>query len=227
MMPMNLMTPRVLGGLLLAASAALRPAPAQRPDLSGRWSFNVSQSDNPRDRVQPGDSGGDAERGGGRSGGFPRMGGGGGGRGGFGGGRGGRGGLGGGRGGYEGRGGMSDDQRQRMRQTLQLAFRAPGTLTIGETDSTVSFTADTAQAFVLRVDGHKLTQKVDSGGDLEIKGHWQGDDFVVERKVSGGGKVTEDYLRSGDGKQLFVIVSVDLGRRTLDFRRVYDAAGVK
>jgi hypothetical protein len=35
--------------------------------------------------------------------------------------------------------------------------------------------------------------------------------------------VTEDYLRSQDGKQLFVIVSLDDGRgRSLDFRRVYD-----
>jgi hypothetical protein len=221
---MNLMTSGVLSGLLFAAGATLRPAPAQHPDLSGRWNFNASQSDDPRDRVQPGDSGGDAERGGGRSGGFPRIGGGGGGRGGFGGGRGGRGGFGGGRGGSEGRGGMTDDQRQRMRQTLQLAFRAPSTLTIVETDSTVSFAADTAQALVLHADGQKLKQKVDSGGDVEVKGHWQGHDFVVERKVSGGGKMTEDYLRSEDGKQLFVIVSVDLGRRTLDFRRVYDGA---
>jgi hypothetical protein len=122
---------------------------------------------------------------------------------------------------------MTDAQRQRMRQTIQLAFHAPSTLMIVETDSTVSLTADTAQALFLRVDGHKLTQKVDSGGDVEVKGRWQGNDFVVERKVSGGGKVTEDYLRSEDGKQLFVIVSVDLGRRTLDFRRVYDAAGIK
>ena len=46
----------------------------------------------------------------------------------------------------------------------------------------------------------------------------------MERKVSSGGKVTEDYLRSQDGKQLYVIVSFDGGRgRTIDFRRVYDA----
>ena len=61
-------------------------------------------------------------------------------------------------------------------------------------------------------------------GDIEIKAHWQGNDFVVERKVSGGGKVTEDYLKSQDGKQLFVIVSLDRGRgRSVEFRRVYDA----
>src|SRR5256885_14876166 len=44
-----------------------------------------------------------------------------------------------------------------------------------------------------------------------------------ERKVSGDGKVTEDYLRSQDGKQLYVIVKFEGGRgRSLEFRRVYD-----
>ncbi|HEX4627476.1 MAG TPA: hypothetical protein VH137_01705 [Gemmatimonadales bacterium] len=40
----------------------------------------------------------------------------------------------------------------------------------------------------------------------------------------GGGKVTEDYLKSQDGKQLFVIVNVQGARgRDIEFRRVYDA----
>jgi hypothetical protein len=118
---------------------------------------------------------------------------------------------------------MSDEQRARMRQTMQLALQAPATLTIAESDSSVTITADTGAALVLYGDGRKLKQTVDGGGDLEIKARWLGNDFVVEREVSGGGKVTEDYLRSPDGKQLFVIVSLDNGRgRSLDFRRVYD-----
>jgi len=49
---------------------------------------------------------------------------------------------------------------------------------------------------------------------------------VVERKVSGGGKVTEDYLRSQDGKQLYVIVNVEGNHgRSFTFRRIYDMAG--
>jgi len=41
--------------------------------------------------------------------------------------------------------------------------------------------------------------------------------------VSGGGKVIEDYLRSAEGKQLFVIVTFDGGRgRSITFRRIYD-----
>src|SRR3989449_9364405 len=91
-----------------------------------------------------------------------------------------------------------------------------------------SFGSDSGAALVLHDDGRKVTQIVDGGGDVEIKGHWQGSDFVVERKVSGGGKVTEDYLRSQDGKQLYVIVKFEGGRgRSLEFRRVYDGAAAK
>ncbi len=121
---------------------------------------------------------------------------------------------------------MSDEQRQRMRQTMQLVFDAPRALTIAETDSSVAFAADSGAPLVLYSDGRRVTQKVEGGGDVEIKGRWQGNDFVVERKVSGGGKVTEDYLRSQDGKQLYVIVYFEGGRgRALEFRRVYDGAG--
>jgi hypothetical protein len=119
---------------------------------------------------------------------------------------------------------MTDDQRRRMRQTQQLALHAPRTLAIAETDSTVTLTGDDAPALVVTGDGRALRQKVDSGGDVEVKGRWQGNDFVLERRVSGGGRVSEDYQRSPDGKQLFVIVGVDLERRTFAFRRVYDAA---
>ena len=120
---------------------------------------------------------------------------------------------------------MSDEQRARMHQTMQLALQAPATLTIAGTDSTMLLTADTGAALLVYSDGRKFKQHVEGGGDLEIKGRWQGYDFVLERKVSGGGKVTEDYLKSQDGKQLYVIVSVDGLRRQLEFRRVYDAVG--
>src|SRR6267143_1534447 len=131
---------------------------------------------------------------------------------------------GGGRGGGGG-GGMTDEQRQRMHQTMQLAFDAPPALTIAETDSSIALTSDGGAALMLYSDGRKVTQKVEGGGDVEIKGRWLGNDFVVERKVSGGGKVTEDYLRSQDGKQLFVIVKFEGGRgRSIEFRRVYDGA---
>src|SRR5207245_4180947 len=209
--------------IAVALVVAAIPLLAQQPDLSGHWTFNAAQSDNPRDMLQGRDSTGDQSRGG-RGGGYPGMGGG---RGGFSG-RGG-GGLGRGRGGGErGGGGMSDEQRQRMHQTMQLVFDAPPALVIVETDSSLAFGSDSGAALVLHDDGRKVTQIVDGGGDVEIKGHWQGSDFVVERKVSGGGKVTEDYLRSQDGKQLYVIVKFEGGRgRSIEFRRVYNGAAAQ
>jgi len=120
---------------------------------------------------------------------------------------------------------MSDEQRARMRQTMDLGFHAPSAFTLGQADSAVTLTGEDGKPLVLYADGRKLVQKVDGGGDLEIKAHWQGNDFVVERRVKGGGKVTEDYLRSQDGKQLFVIVGFEgWGGRSIQFRRVYDAA---
>src|SRR2546422_3071857 len=230
--PMRLTTAAALVGMTVlgAGVAAARPAQGQRPDISGRWTFNAAQSDNPRDQMQGRDStGGDRGGGSGRRGGaYPGMGGG---RGGFGGGRGGRGGFGGGRegGGGGGGGGMSEEQRQRMQQTLRLVFQAPAAITIAQTDSTVTLAPDTGAALILPSSGKKIRQEAtrDGDGDVEIKGRWQGNAFTVERKVSGGGKVTEDYLRSPDGKQLFVIVSFDNGRggsRAITFRRIYDGA---
>ncbi|PYO96712.1 MAG: hypothetical protein DMD60_09295 [Gemmatimonadetes bacterium] len=108
---------------------------------------------------------------------------------------------------------------------MQLAFDAPPALTIAETDSSIALMSDGGAALVLYSDGRKVTQKVEGGGDVQIKGRWLGNDFVVEREVSGGGKVSEDYLRSQDGKQLFVIVKFEGGRgRSIEFRRVYDGA---
>lgn len=190
--------------VLIAVLLQVGGGAAQHPDLSGHWALNAAQSQNPRDMMQGRDSGGSE-----RSGGLMRGGG--------------------GRGGFGGRGGgdrMSDAQRARMHQTMQLAFTAPTSLAIVESDSTVTLIAD-GDTLVLPSNGHKVRREstVDGEGPVDIKGHWQGSDFVVERNVSGGGKVSEDYLRSSDGKQLYVIVSFDGARgRNIMFRRIYDPA---
>lgn len=185
---------------------------AQHPDLSGHWALNQAQSENPRDMIPDRDSSGGRMRGGER-----------GGRGGFGGRRGG---FGGGRGGYRGGGGgMSDEQRARMRQTMDLVYTAPASLVIVAADTSVTLVAE-GDTLVLPTNGRKIRREAarEGEGAVDIKGRWQGNDLVVERSVSGGGKVTEDYLRSADGKQLFVIVSYDGGGRSISFRRIYDPA---
>ncbi len=218
----------LLGGIAARPARTQQAGPAPLPDLAGHWIYNAQLSENPRDRMPGGGGGRDSIGGGdagGRRGGSGGMGGG---RGGFGGGgRGGRGGYGGGRGGGGGGYSMSEKDRQRMRQTMQLAFDAPPALTIVETDSTMAFAPDTGDVLLLFSNGKKLRHKAtwDGEGDVDIKGYWRDGDFIVERRVSGGGKVTEDYLRSQNHKQLFVIVTYDGGRgggREIAFRRIYD-----
>jgi hypothetical protein len=121
-------------------------------------------------------------------------------------------------------GGMNDLSRERMRQTLRLALVPPHALSIDQTDSTVTLVVDSADPLTLATDGHKVRQKVEGGGDIEDRARWQGDNLVVDRSVSGGGKIVEDYLRSQDGKQLYVIVRfTGMRGRSIEFRRVYDS----
>ena len=109
-----------------------------------------------------------------------------------------------------------------MRQTMQLVFDAPQSLALAQTDSTVALTSE-RDTLVLSSSGRKVQKRVEGQGDVDIKGRWLGNDFVVERSVSRGGKVTEDYMRTPDGAQLFVIVSFEGGSgRSMTFRRVYD-----
>src|SRR5581483_10641271 len=142
---------RMLSRLMLCTWVPLTLAaamPRQHPDLSGRWTLNASQSEEPQDITQLLDSTGDmsppprppvgGRPGGGvigtggsfpgGMGGFPGAGGGGRRRGGDGGAP------------EEGaRGsGMSPEERARMRQTFALALSAPTVLTISETDSTLT-----------------------------------------------------------------------------------------
>jgi hypothetical protein len=213
-------TTALIAALLLLGYAA---AASQHPDLSGRWVLNQQQSDDPRDMMQGHDSAGGG--GGARHGGW--GGGGGGGGGGMYGGHHGGGGYGGGHGSFGGgHGGMSEEQRAHMHQTMELVLNAPVSLALVQSDSTETLVAD-GDTLVLPSNGHKVRREatMEGEGAVDIKGQWQGNDFVVERKVSGGGKVTEDYLRAPEGKQLFVIVSFQDPRgRDVTFRRVYDPA---
>src|SRR3989454_7651701 len=168
--------------IAVALMVAATPLLAQQPDPSGHWTFKAAQSDTPRDLRQGRAWTGDQSRGGG-GGGYPGMGGG---RGGFSG-RGG-GGFGRGRGGGErGGGGMSDEQRQRMHQTMQLVFDAPPALRIVETDSSLAFGSDSGAALVLHDDGRKVTQIVDGGGGGEGQGHGPGCGFRGRGQGGGGG----------------------------------------
>ena len=134
--------------------------------------------------------------------------------------------MGGGRGGDDGSGrpsGMSDEQRAHMRQTVSLALDAAAVLMLSTTDSTVTLAPENKSVLVIHTDGRKMKQQVEGGGDVETRGHWQGHDLVVERKVAGGGRVSDQYRVSAEGKQLEVLVIVTgLRGQSVKFRRVYN-----
>jgi hypothetical protein len=189
-----------------------------RPNYAGRWTYNDSLSDHPRDQLGADSSGGgEQRRGGGRRGG-----------GSDGGRRGGGGGMGGGRGGFGGEGGgggggMDPGQRAAMRMTMELVTSTPIVVDIAQVDTAFTFTADGGAALVLPANGHEIKEKPDGETEVKIKGKWQGVRFTVERKVSSGGTVTEEYVKSSDGKQLYIIVKAEgLRGRTIQFRRIYD-----
>lgn len=205
------------GSLAACASSSHPNAASQvtpRPAIAGQWRLNPQESTTARDAMQRGRGEGEGRPGGGEGGGggFP-------GRRGMGGG-----GMRGG-GGFRG-GGMSDQSRARMRQTMELANHAPTVLWIALTDSSVTFLDDAADTLMLPTNGHKVKEKVEDGGDVERKADWTNAGLVLEEKVSGGGSVTETYVRPSDGKELYVIVKVKMGRmpQPLEFRRVYEPA---
>ncbi|HEY6809315.1 MAG TPA: hypothetical protein VI160_11065, partial [Gemmatimonadales bacterium] len=189
-------------------------------------------SDDPHDMLQIGDTlhgggmdstrrGGDAGFGGGRPGGMG------------GGGYGGTSGMG-GRGGYGGRSRMpppkplTDAEKRALRATLALALAAPPAIAIAQTDSNVTFRYGAADSLVLASDGRVLAQLPDSATEIDVSGHWQGNAFVVTRRVVNGGKVTERYIRWPNGTRLIQIVNYDRGPDGyLTFRRVYARADAK
>ncbi len=187
----------------------------ERPDLTGTWTLNLEESDDPREMMQDGGNAGGAGAQSGRRGAGGR-----GGAGGAGGGFGGRGSGGGG----GGRGGGGGIDRDRMQQTMELMRNASRTFTVTQNDSMVTFTYGDGTVLALHTDGRKLKQTVEGRGDIEIKARWKKRDFIVERKVSRGGKLWETFLRPEDRDQLYVIVRVELGpgRQAREFRRVYD-----
>ena len=119
---------------------------------------------------------------------------------------------------------MSETQRLAFRQALRVALYPPPLLQIAQTDSTVTFGADADPAALVLGDGKTIVvPALDSVAEVTITSRWIGNAFLVSRQVAGGGKVSEDYVKTADGTRLTVFVHFDGGQqRTLDFRRVYD-----
>lgn len=230
---------------MTAACGGNKPPPVLNPlsDVSGRWQLNAEQSDNAADKIAAGLPGRDRAAGSDSASGTARGGDRDGGRGmrGFGG-RGGRG----GRGEMGGTGGtrqMSAQEiarrRERAALTIDLAKDASADLDVRVTQASVRLiTHDMLDTVALKTDGGKNKSKVPGEGDDDVqittRAQWSEGWLVVSREIDGGGKITETYLRSNDGRRLYVVVQLEVPRvgsgrgrdegksRPIEFRRVYD-----
>ena len=202
--------------------------PSTSPDYSGHWVYNVSLSDDAREKMREARSG--SGGGGGGYGGGGYGGGGYGGRGGgYGGGMGGRGGggYGGGGGGYGhhggggggSRGGSSTPSDSDMKQGKSSVFNPPLELKVAQTAAEIDVDDMVGKVRKLYPDGKKY--KADDG-DSEVKSSWHDGKLQVETKKSHGGSVTETWERVPDGSRLIVHVKLEGSFGKLELKRIYD-----
>jgi hypothetical protein len=211
-------------------------APAQiggKPNLSGTWTLNKDDSDDPREAMQQAaNSGGNGNGNGNGGGGHVGMGGGGGVWGGGGGQRGG----GGRRGGQNGSGNAMNNLSQ---------------LTIEQTASSAKVTGDSGEVLALysaedssksnsSTGGSSTSPSAGSSTSSTTSGsngssgdsaappaaQWQGAQLVAVTPGRRQGSTTRTYELSPDGKQLYVTTKIDNPRfkNPVTFRLVYDPA---
>ncbi len=111
---------------------------------------------------------------------------------------------------------------------LRRAVESPRRLTITETDSALTLSADQEQRLVFYRDGRASSDLITSAGKYECRASWNGSSLIVEHFLDGHTHVTETYERSEDQRLLAVTVVLDDSRlpRPLTSRRVYRAAEV-
>ncbi len=208
-------TPALILTLISGSNPAARPAPGgdAQPvasvDFSGRWTYNVSLSDDTREKMREGME----RRGPGGGGG---MGGAGGGMGGRGGGMGGRGG---GMGAPPGMGG-ADDPREAMRAILEPAEE----LLIVQSETEIAVDEKFGRMRRLHPDGKKY--KTDNGAS-ERKTSWKDGKLLVETKRARGGSVIETWEVVPNGSRLIVNLRLEGGPGPrIELKRIYDRAPV-
>ena len=120
---------------------------------------------------------------------------------------------------------LTDAEKRAQRATIAFVLAAPPALAITQTDSNVTFTLDANTSSVFPSDGRIVVQAPDSGIEVDVVARWQGNAFMVTRRVVGGGKVTESFIRWPNGTRLIQIVNYDGGPdHAFTFRRVYARA---
>jgi hypothetical protein len=196
----------LIAGMTACASAGVAKA---HPDLAGTWQVNEDLSrivqqemrrsgeNRPRGRGGMGGPGGRRPRGGGE--GHP-GGPGGGPPGGF-------------PAGDRPEGGPGFEGSAEAMETMTIAWAAP--------QLTVTYPGDRKRVFW--TDNRKVREERPDGRKIKTRAHWSdsGALYVITR--TDGGKRTEIFEISNDGRRLFVIIGVEgRGPRPMQFRRVYD-----
>jgi len=205
----------LLPALFSAGCGSKQPAeniPPEILDLSGSWTLNADESEDLarvlQDMRAQGGRTGLQPQGGRPPGGGPPSG------------------MGGRRptGGARPGGAASEAQLQAMQRTRQLIQRSRMRLVVSQDDSTLTLVYGRGDSLRIDANGRKLEQDLGEDFKIENKGEWKGKEFVLERRVENGGKITERYFLSPERDRLHVITSVELGRmaRPIEFHRVYD-----
>lgn len=195
--------------LVALAVGAPRPAAAQDSSLAGAWDFNMERSDNPAEQMQAmrqaGGRQGDATNSGGR--------------------RGSRGGA------RTGRrpGGSGDIAANRprmspeaMQATMGMVRQSPRRFVLEIGQDSIAFIYTDRPAVRIEL-GEKWKEERGDGVSIEWKAEWRDRGLRVERQVSRGGKLREDFRIAEDGT-LEVVTRLEMGggQRALEFTRVYD-----
>ncbi|HTQ80202.1 MAG TPA: hypothetical protein VMM92_09405 [Thermoanaerobaculia bacterium] len=205
--------------VITASPAGSGTAPT--PDLSGTWTLNEEQSQDPRAVMREamqnqhqgmGGGGRRGGRGGGGGGGFPGGGGGGGGRG--------------------RRSSDSDDSNSNGSQPSDEGehkgpdpFKAIHDLKISTAGNQLTVAAvDGTDSKVYFTDGRKVSEDKEGVGTIKTQAQWKDGALEVVTKLPKGRKKTEIYEITHDRKHLYVLTTLEGYGRMPDvtFRRVYD-----
>jgi hypothetical protein len=117
---------------------------------------------------------------------------------------------------------LSEQDLARIRQTVALARRAPARIRFEEDGSRVTLTDSQGFETTLQIGGRKSRETVLDGGDVDTKARWDDETLVIERRVDGGGRVTERYTLGLGGVRLLSFIAVDGLQQPLEFTRQFE-----
>jgi len=121
--------------------------------------------------------------------------------------------------------GMTEKELERTRQTLALARKAPATIEIDAKGKSVKLTDRRGFETTLPIDGRRSCESAYDGSDICTRASWSNKTLVIERRVDGGGRVTERYTLGLGGIRLLSFVQVDGLLQPLEFTRQFELAG--